>query len=399
MQELLASTRLNPVLALCLASVALVAVVWSVLWLYLLPGGRGLWRWGPRGWRVPMALAGLLPPTLAFLALIPLGQAVQRGLSFAGAALGLFAGLSLGFSAWKRHQSIKTFTPPLGPHLLNLQKGLQVQGAWRLMFTSDPHFDAPNSDTGASLALLRRATKIPVQALVMLGDFVERGIAGWSLTLKILREGLGTQVPLVPLLGNHDALFGGHKLFLKAFPQKLTSSGSPWFYTWDVVSAEAVSVRFFVLHLLWGTETFDEAQRQWLERALAETPSGWMKVALSHCFFASSGWTDSRGRPWFDHPETLVEVAPLLEAGGVSLVISGHQHQLEDLSYRGLRYAVVGGCGAIAPPVTNESPASLWRATRNKGSLVLAGDAQGLELIFEDEWGKELHRAQLSPKA
>lgn len=385
-------------MALFLGSLSLVAVVWSILWLYFLPGGRGLWSWGPRGWRIPMVLAGILPVALAVLGFLPIGQTVQRGLSFAGAGLGLFGGLSLGFSAWRRRQSFKNFVPPLGPRLLNLQKGLRVQGEWRLMLTSDPHFDSPTSDTGTSLALLRRATKIPVQALVILGDFVERGIAGWGLTLKILREGLGTQVPLVPILGNHDALFGGHKLFLKAFPQQQTSSGSPWYYTWDVVSAEAVSVRFFVLHLLWGTETFDQAQHQWLERSLAETPPGWMKVALSHCFFASSGWTDGQRRPWFDHPETLAEVAPLLEAGGVSLVVSGHQHHLEYLSYRGLRYAVVGAGGAVARPVTHESPASLWRATRNKGSLVLVGTPQGLELIFEDEWGKELHRVQLSPK-
>ncbi len=395
MQELIDSTHLNPYLALTLSSFSLAVVIWSVLWLFLSRGGRGLFRWGPQTWKIPLLLAGVLPLLLALLALTPLSPALQRGLSFAGAVLGVFAALTLGASAWRRHQLIQKFTPPLGPRLLNVKQGLKVPGDWCLMVTSDPHLDATTSDTGATMALLRRATQIPVQALLILGDFVEQGLGGWGLTLKILREGLGTSVPLLPLLGNHDALFGGDKLFLKAFPLQPTTSGSPWYYTWDVVSSTSVRVRFFVLHLLWGTETFGTAQRLWLEQALAETPPGFVKVALSHCFFASSGWTNARGRTWFDHPETLAEVAPVLEAGGVSLVISGHQHQLEELSCRGIRYVVVGSAGAVAPPITTESPYSLWRSRRNKGALLLRGTAQGLELVFEDEFGKELHRSRL----
>ncbi|NNM68260.1 MAG: hypothetical protein HKM06_09640 [Spirochaetales bacterium] len=401
MNELLASTRLDPALALELALSAPLVVSGLLLWLYNLQGGPGLfrwgasqaffWAWGSAVFPVLLALAGFLPG---------LQPEVQRSLSLSGAGIGLFISASFGLLFWNWRRLIRRPWDPLRrPVLLNLEHGVKLppdsDPVWHLVFSSDPHFSSSLSDAGSGMSFLRWAQKSQVQAAVVLGDFVEDGLHGWGFVTGLLADGLG-RVPFLPVLGNHDALLGGTRLFLRAFPRGKTNSGSPWYFSWDLSWGKKILARFFVVHLLWGTETFGKAQRSWLEKALETTPQEVVKIALSHCFFAASGSKEPRGRAWYDHPETLAAVAPLFEKYGVSLVISGHSHALEELERQGVRYAVVGGLGGtLAPEPSYVSPFSLWRGFGSFGGLELKGVGQAVELVYRDALGRELHRSSL----
>jgi hypothetical protein len=401
MNELFASTRLDPGLALGLALSAPLFVGGLLLWLYKLPGGPGLFRWGATPaffWAWGSAIFPVLLALAGFVPGFPLPT--QRAFSLSGAGIGLFISASFGllFWNWKRliQRPWESFRRPV---LLNLEQGLKLPAdsdpVWRLVFSSDPHFSSPLSDAGSGMSFLRWAQKAQVQAVVVLGDFVDDGLHGWRFVTGLLADGLG-RVPFLPLLGNHDALLGGSRLFLRAFPRGQTHSGSPWYFSWDLVWQKKTLVRFFVLNLLWGTETFDKAQRTWLETTLQTTPPGVVKIVLSHCFFAASGSLGHRGLAWYDHPETLSEIAPLLEKNGVSLVITGHSHALEELERQGVRYAVVGGLGGtLAPEPSYVSPFSLWRGFGTFGGLELKGVGKSIELVFRDSLGRELHSSSL----
>ena len=401
MTELFASTRLDPGLALELAVSAPLFVGSLLLWLYKLQGGPGLfrwgtsqaffWAWGSAVFPVLLALAGFLPW---------FSPAIQRALSLSGAGIGLFISASFALLFWNWRRLIqRPWDPTRRPVLLNLEQGVKLPAdsdpIWRLVFSSDPHFSSSLSDAGSGMSFLRWAQKSQVQAAAVLGDFVDDGLHGWRFVTGLLADGLG-RVPFLPVLGNHDALLGGTQLFLRAFPRGKTNSGSPWYFSWDLSWGKQPLVRFFVLHLLWGTETFDKAQRSWLEKALEATPPGVVKIALSHCFFAASGSMEPRGRAWYDHPETLSEVAPLLEKNGVSLVITGHSHALEELERQGVRYAVVGGLGGrLAAEPSYISPFSLWRGFGVFGGLELKGVGKSIDLVFRDALGRELHSSSL----
>jgi len=44
-----------------------------------------------------------------------------------------------------------------------------------------------------------------------------------------------------------------------------------------------------VLEVLWGTEEFTPEQKKWLEDQLSSIPQEDWAIAISHCFYYSSG--------------------------------------------------------------------------------------------------------------
>ncbi|MDP3177125.1 MAG: metallophosphoesterase, partial [Spirochaetaceae bacterium] len=266
----------------------------------------------------------------------------------------------------------------------------------RLSISSDPHWGSPTSDSDGRKAVIRgvASARPRPDAFLILGDNVERGMdeEPWLEEARELSS-LLADMPVVALMGNHDALVNGEKRFLAMFPAALSSdSGSPLYYAMDAGAARVV-----VLNLLWGTDSFDSAQRAWLEKTLRATPKGQQVIVLSHCFFYSSGYVvPDTGMPWYDHFETIPGVTPLFEQGGVDLVISGHNHYMELLEKNGVTYALVGAMGGLLdPPPDYHSPASLWLGQGILGRLDLEISASGIALAFRDRDGASLREAFL----
>ncbi|MFZ5860924.1 MAG: metallophosphoesterase family protein [Spirochaetota bacterium] len=266
----------------------------------------------------------------------------------------------------------------------------------RLSFSSDPHWGADTSNAQARTQILESIAQRKPDAFFMLGDTVETGNSAtqWNFALSDL-EALIPHVPVRPLLGNHDALFGGQYLYRKAFfPKGFSSdSGSPYYWSIDAGAATIVAV-----DLPWGTENFGARQRAWLEKTLAAADPHKPLIVLSHSYFYASGYDDPDfGSPWYDHYQNIPALVPLFEKYGVDLVISGHNHYQELLAHNGIAYAIVGSMGGIPDPQPSyRSPWSQWLAVSAFGWLDVEVLPGRLVLVFRDERGAERHRAELS---
>lgn len=265
----------------------------------------------------------------------------------------------------------------------------------RLSFSSDPHWGAETSNALARTQILESIAKYKPDAFFMLGDTVETGNSAvqWNFALSDL-EALIPQVPLRPLLGNHDALFGGQYLYRKAFwPASFRSdSGSPYYWSINAGAATIVAV-----DLPWGTENFGAHQRAWLEKTLAAADPHKPLIVLSHSYFYASGYDDPEfGSPWYDHYQNIPALVPLFEKYGVDLVISGHNHYQELLAHNGIVYAIIGSMGGIPDPEpTYRSPWSQWLAVGAFGWLDVEVLPARLVLVFRNEQGAERHRVEL----
>jgi predicted phosphodiesterase len=262
----------------------------------------------------------------------------------------------------------------------------------RLAVSSDPHWGKEASSVENRSSILATVASGNYDALFILGDLTEMGIIESQ-----MREAatdfarMAPRLPIRPLMGNHDAIVGGQDHYNGYFFPKTVSSasGSPWY--WRVDSG---TTHIIALNLLWGTESFDSAQRTWLERELKSIPREETVIVMSHCYFWASGFPDSEtGVPWYDHPETTAELPALFEANGVDLVISGHNHYMELLKKNGVSYAVIGTMGGKLDPVPSHvSPWSRWFKQGSFGFLDLSAFDGRLELIFRDQKGAELSR-------
>ncbi len=259
----------------------------------------------------------------------------------------------------------------------------------KLSFSSDPHWGAETANAGARVRILEELADRRPDAFFMLGDAVETGnnSTQWNFALSDL-EAITPDIALRPIMGNHDALFGGQYLYKKAFWPKdfVSDSGSP--YYWSISSGPATIV---AVDLPWGTEMWDARQKAWLEKTLAAAEPHKPLIVISHSYFYASGYEDPDfGSPWYDHYQNIPALVPLFEKYGVDLVVSGHNHYQELLSHNGVTYAIVGSMGGIPDPEPSyRSPYSQWIEVGTYGWLdvqVLPGQ---LLLTFRSETGQE----------
>ncbi len=372
------------------------------------PGTLGLLNWNP-GYR-PIVYAilalGAVPFLLAILYEILRGIPSfrrHRAAGLASMAVSAVCGAaSLAAVLFLSLAPNRVPEPLPRPGILDPSKGIPVRSApegepyLRLAFSSDPHWGRAESDAEARASILRTVDAGDYDAFFLLGDISEMGFPeeGFREAATDL-ERLLTRVPLRPMMGNHDALVNASGRWRKYFfpADHSSDSGSPFYYRIDAGRAHVL-----VLNLLWGEEDFDHDQRAWLTRQLETIPREDAVVVLSHCYFYASGYDDPEtGSPWYDHPGTIREVVPLLEAHGVDLAVSGHNHYQELLERNGVSYAVIGAMGGVPDPApTYRSPASKWIRTSTFGFLEAAFFRDRIELVFRDSRGAELHRAVVS---
>lgn len=136
------------------------------------------------------------------------------------------------------------------------------------------------------------------------------------------------QVPVIPAYGNHDAR---RRVFFKLFdfPTRGEAGGLPsgterWF------SLDHGPLHLVVLDSSSGRLRPDHPMLDWLRRDLAANTRPWTVAVMHHPPYTdgshdSDNRRDSDGR-MFEIREHLL---PVLEAGGVDLVLAGHSHMYE----------------------------------------------------------------------
>lgn len=178
--------------------------------------------------------------------------------------------------------------------------------------------------------------------------------------------GLLRQVPVIPAYGNHDAR--RHVFFkLFDFPAHGESGGLPsgserWF-----------SLNDGPLHLVVLDSTSeplrpDHPMLDWLRRDLAANDRPWTVAVMHHPPYThgshdSDSRRDSRGR-MFEIREHLL---PILEAGGVDLVLAGHSHMYERSHLLDCHYATSSRLDRQASLRLPETDASPMRYRKRPG--------------------------------
>ena len=146
-----------------------------------------------------------------------------------------------------------------------------------------------------------------------------------------------TEVPLFPVLGNHDVQDGNGAAFLRNFYPPLCSPRSTKrFYSFDWGGAHFVALDSELYHDDRGATP--EEQKAFLERDLAATLKRWRFV-----FLHRSPYGSSRHGP---DEKIREDLGPLFARYGVDVVFSGHDHAYErTVPIRGVTYVVSGGGG------------------------------------------------------
>ena len=145
------------------------------------------------------------------------------------------------------------------------------------------------------------------------------------------------EVPVFPVLGNHDVRKGDGAAFLKNFHPPLGSPGSTKrYYSFDWGDAHFVALDSELYYDDKGSST--ERQKAFLERDLISTRKR-LKIAFLH----RSPYGSSR----HGGDETIrADLEPLIARHEVNLVFAGHDHIYErTVPIRGVTYVVSGGGG------------------------------------------------------
>ena len=144
-------------------------------------------------------------------------------------------------------------------------------------------------------------------------------------------------VPVFPVLGNHDVRKGNGAAFLENFHPPVDSPGSTKrYYSFDWGDAHFVALDSELYYNDKGSSA--ERQRVFLERDLISTRKRW-KIAFLH----RSPYGSSRHG---GDEMVRYDLEPLFAKYGVDLVFAGHDHVYErTVPIRGVTYVVSGGGG------------------------------------------------------
>ncbi|HOX91342.1 MAG TPA: metallophosphoesterase [Spirochaetales bacterium] len=361
-------------------------------WAFLQAGTLGMYRWGHGAPVLMLSALGIAPLALSIaMVLVFCKKKTPKAaiiIVSVVAVLSLLAAVTTSLFVFSNAYG-KSVDASMRPIIIEPAKGLQLSDSHtlRVLISSDPHMDRDISSRDKTRSLLayaqtqRRANNL--DAFFVLGDTVEMGMykAGWDITLNELRT-YAPDVPFSFLMGNHDSLIGGSKRWKAA----VGPVDSPRMWRMD-----AGTVHFIALDLLWGPEGFSAKDKTWLVAQLDSIPKEDYTVVLSHCYFWASGYKDAEtGMEWYDHPDMIQQLSPLLE-GKADLVVSGHNHFMEWLQSPGTAWAVVGAMGGVPDKEPDyRSQYSRWFMREVFGALELTLTDSGLSCAFLDHEGKQL---------
>ena len=184
------------------------------------------------------------------------------------------------------------------------------------------------------------------EVVLHVGDYVQDGRKDeqWDGQFLLPAAGLLDQTLFLGVQGNHDRNSPRYYQIVRP------PGGRSWF------KALRYPVAFFGLD---SNRRLAE-QARWLERELAATEEPWKIVFFHEAPYASS-W------PWPGGAlKTRKNFLPVLEAGGIDLVFTGHIHNYERFHKNGIVYLITGGGGdTLAKPEQLENPYLVWSDKRH----------------------------------
>lgn len=224
----------------------------------------------------------------------------------------------------------------------SLQTAVEADEPFSLIVMGDTRSDHDQHAIGVTAMLPE-----DVRLMINTGDLVADGEVSeqWDTFFEI-ETPLISEIPLFPVVGNHDDDGEGAVNFREAF----ALPNNELYYSFDYgnvhfvmldghASTEIVCERDGQLMI----ECFDEPQLQWLEADLSEvcgrTEPPWIFVAIHAGPFSSEPNRTGNGQ--------MRDLLPLFAQSGVTAIFSGHDHYYErGASEQGIPYVITGGAGA-----------------------------------------------------
>ncbi|MCG3163691.1 MAG: 3',5'-cyclic adenosine monophosphate phosphodiesterase CpdA [Acidobacteria bacterium] len=196
---------------------------------------------------------------------------------------------------------------------------------------------------------------------------------------ELLRRGVTFQA----VLGNHDVRKGREAQI--NYPNFNMGGRAYYSFTRGDGMAE-----FFAL----DSTDFDRRQRQWVERALAESAAKW-KIAYFHHPIYSSG--DKHG----SNLKLRAELEPLFIRHGVAAVLSGHDHTYERTQpQQGVQYFVAGSGGKLRRGDLRRDT-SFFASGSDEASCFMSVEITPEKFSFKtiDLTGRVIDSGELAPRA
>ena len=207
-----------------------------------------------------------------------------------------------------------------------------VEASEEYMFyvCTDPHIDASYNNTRAFVDAMRNDAEASFG--IVLGDLTDRPGKFPFYLEAVAHDSSRHQynLPLFNVLGNHDIFFDGWGDYLKQI--------GPSVYWFEV---DFGTGRDLFLVLDSATGTLGAEQTKWLKEFLATNRTNYRHCVISkHTnLFNTDNTQSTSGNMPFEESFALLD---LFARHNVTLVLQGHDHYREDLTYDGVRYTVVG---------------------------------------------------------
>jgi calcineurin-like phosphoesterase family protein len=229
--------------------------------------------------------------------------------------------------------------------------------------------DVPQHDVARQMVAWR--AKFPFEFVLMLGDNIYGTHTPQDYVQKFeepYRALLDAGVAFYAAIGNHDDAGQIHYAKFNMEGRRYYTFRKSERRLGGLVGA---GVRFFVL----DSRSLDPEQLGWLRDQLAESGTHW-KIAYFHHPIYTSGRYGSGAR-------TLrLALEPILIAGDVDVVLSGHEHIYERIvPQHGITYFISGAAGSLRIGDVQPSPLTARGYDRDYHFMLM--EVAGSELFFQ----------------
>ncbi len=213
---------------------------------------------------------------------------------------------------------------PVNDHMIARLAAAQVADPATFIFVGDVH--VPFDDKGIFSTIARRANELGVSFVHIGGDNVQ--IANLTNYRQFLTKQKKFSMPVISTIGNHDTACETGCEDWSVWQERF---GNP-FFRYDVGGVRIISLNN-------ANKTLSEDDYKFLEDSLK---TGLRKIVVMH---RPVGYLNPAYEVPLDDPEGRFRT--LIENGGVTAVMTGHEHHYGHYEVNGIKYIVSGGGGGM----------------------------------------------------
>ena len=207
---------------------------------------------------------------------------------------------------------------------------LQAEEEYLFYVCTDPHVSTTTNNLRSFVTDLRNDPKALFG--IVLGDCIDQlgSMPTYVEAINHLADTQATPTPIFSVLGNHDLYFSQWDKF-----RELVGPSVYWFEV-----AHGAGKDLF-LSLDTASGTLGIRQTKWLKEFLAQNRKNYrhcVVITHSNLFYNDNSQRTSGNLP-LDETRLLLD---LFDKHDVLLCLQGHDHHRDDLTFRGVRYTIVG---------------------------------------------------------